>query len=91
MGLLDSILGTNTAPTESETTTPIPIEGVNVWTDPSGHPLDNIVVLCELYPHLPVSERVYIKGQYDHYNGVFFTTENGPYQILDVSRWMEVK
>lgn len=63
----------------------------NPWTYATETPEANKVVLCEIGSHLPVEYREYVKGQFDPLTGSYFTTKDGPYQILDVTRWMEVK
>ena len=89
MGILDNILGIN----QPDTTTPVTTTPLvaNVWSDTTTRPDPNVIVLCEIGPLLSVIERSYCRGQFDHDAGVFFTSENGPYQILDVARWMQVK
>ena len=67
------------------------VSKVSPWLDPTEHPEAGVNVLCELNPRVPVSEREYVKGQFDHHTGNFFTNSDGPYKILDVARWMEVK
>lgn len=67
------------------------VDEVSPWSEPTEHPEDRVTVLCEVGSHLPVEFRDYVKGQFDHTSGNFFTTKDGPYKILDVTRWMEVK
>lgn len=86
-------------PVESDTDTeqeesPIPngsFELLDPWSEPTEYPESGVTVLCEVGSHLPVEYREYIKGQFDHNTGSYFTTKDGPYQIIDVTRWMEVK
>ena len=61
------------------------------WSDPADQPEVGVIVLCEVGSHLPVEYREYVKGQFDPLTGSYFTTKDGTYQILDVTRWMEVK
>lgn len=67
------------------------VKEVSPWSEPTEHPEARVTVLCEVGSHLPVEFRDYVKGQFDHTSGNFFTTKDGPYKILDVTRWMEVK
>ena len=89
MGVLDNILGINQQ--DSATPEVASVDIANVWSDPTAHPEPNVIVLCEIGSLLPVVERSYCRGQFDQNTGVFFTSEGGPYQILDISRWMQVK
>jgi len=63
----------------------------NPWSDPTEHPEDNVVVLCEIFPSKPLADREYVKGQFDSHTGNFFTVKDGPYKIIDVSRWQHIK
>lgn len=85
MGLLDKLLG-KTQPAEQGV-----IEEKSPWEESTIHPEANLIVLCECGSHLPIVYRTYCRGQFDHHTGVFFTSEEGPYKILDVARWMQVK
>lgn len=87
MSMLDRILGTN----EDQPAAAPTAQGAITWNDPTVHPEDNVLVLCELFPERELVDREYIKGHYDSYNGNFFTTKDGPYTIIDISRWVEIK
>lgn len=84
MGLLDSILG---KPKTEQSAHDVK----SAWEPATEHPEANLIVLCEIGSHLPVVDRTYCRGQFDHHTGAFFTSEEGPYKILDVARWMQVK
>ena len=91
MGILDNILGLNQEGNQVPVAPTVSADGSNIWSDTTTHPDPNVIVLCEIGPVLSVIERSYCRGQFDQDAGVFFTSENGPYQILDVARWMQVK